>query len=138
MKYNQETRDKFIAALVRGEPNEYFDQQFPEIPTRTQRDWKKKARTLGTITPKKPTGRPSKLNARDERMLRRTVDNNPGDTVAENIQASGLYITHRTAMKYLKKYEIASIVAAKVPKLEPHHIAQRLRFAQRHMGKGEQ
>ena len=135
MKYGQEIKNRFVSALLNGKTKEQLAEEFNEVPQRTRYQWIKTAKERGTLTPNKSPGRPHKFNDRDKRFLLRTVTHDPSQTIAQVIDASGLDISHATTVKILKEFDILSIVAARVPKLEPQHATQRLRFANNHMNK---
>jgi hypothetical protein len=107
---------------------------YPQVKKTTKYNWMKVARTRGTLTPIKQTGRPKKHNDREKRHLLQVVRRDPTLTIAEAIRASSIDACHQTAVKLLKEFNICSLVAVKVPKLELTHIEKRLRFANSHFG----
>ena len=130
-----EIKNRFVAALLNGKKKNQLAEEFPEVPERTRYQWIRTAKDRGTLTPKKSPGRPQKFTDRDKRFILRTATQDPSQTIAQVIAGSGIEICHKTTVKILKEFDILSIVAARVPKLEPHHAIQRLRFANAHRNK---
>jgi len=82
------------------------------------------------------SGRPCKISTRGVSMMLRTVRNNPRTTrqeLVDDLKASGTHVVKSTITNTLRKRNLKSCSARKVPLLKKRHVQTRLQYAKCHL-----
>jgi len=132
MGYGPEIKNRFISLLLQGLDVKTIQRDhFPDITPQTLNRWSRLAKREGHLVPKKSPGRPPKLDARDERHLKRVAKTNSNLSIKRIGQAAGLQVHHQTLVKYLKRHNLQSFPMLKKPKLTDLQIRKRFEWATR-------
>uniref|UniRef100_A0AAR2ITL0 Transposase Tc1-like domain-containing protein n=1 Tax=Pygocentrus nattereri TaxID=42514 RepID=A0AAR2ITL0_PYGNA len=96
------------------------------------RKWK----TFKTTANLPRSGAPRKISARGVKMITRTVSRNPRTTrgdLVNDLPRAGTNVTKATVSNTLRRQELRSYSARRVPLLKPVHIWAHLKFAREHL-----
>lgn len=101
------------------------------------RKWKAHNSTVN----RQRSGAPRKISPRAESKLIRQVRNNPRITrqeLVDDLKGSGIAVTKRTITNTLRRNDLKSCRARKVPLLKKMHVQARLKFANDHLGDSDE
>ena len=84
------------------------------MPVNTLKKWPKQVKTKGNVTPFKGAKKPPKYSVRVLRALKIAAVRNKDERLKKIGELAQFDGCHKTIVKYLKKEDIVSVVAARV------------------------
>ncbi len=128
---SKDVRDKIVDLHKAGMGYKTISKQLGEKVTTVGaiiRKWKKNKITVNLAR----SGAPCKISPRGVSMIMRTVRNQPRTTredLVNDLKAAGTIVTKKTIGNTLRREELKSCSARKVPLLKKAHVQARLKFA---------
>lgn len=136
MTWDASVRNQFEIYHANGKSLSEINVLLFNVPISTLKKWTKQVKEKGNLNTFKGPKRPPKYTERDQRALKIAAVRNSNSTIAQIGEIARFDACHQTIVKYLKKEQLVSIVAAKVPLLKTTHAQKRRRFAESHLGYG--
>ena len=137
---SKDTRDKIVHLHKAGKGYGAIAKQLGEKRSTVGaiiRKWKKLNMTVNLNR----SGAPCKISPRGVSMILRKVRNQPGTTRQElvnDLKRAGTTVSKVTVGNTLRRHDLKSCMARKVPLLKPAHVKARLKFAYDHLDDTEE
>ncbi|KAG2216397.1 hypothetical protein INT45_012486 [Circinella minor] len=127
MAHSNEKRISAITLYQSNKSSTEISEQI-KVPLRTVERWIQTFKETGEMQKKNSSGRPKKLNERDERQIVRAAKLNRRQTLSDITNVSAVKVSTRTIRCTLHAHNVFSRIAKKKPFLHPRHIEGRRKF----------
>jgi transposase len=109
--------------------------QFYGVSPQTVSDLVKRARGQDQCTSRPRSGRPRKIDSRDERRIFRMLNDSPFTPIRDIADIPSRRVSNQTIQRVLFDAGLFHVRALRRPRLTETHARERLEFAQKYIGK---
>ncbi|KAK3557791.1 hypothetical protein QTP86_000778, partial [Hemibagrus guttatus] len=137
---SKDTRNKIVDLHQAGKIESAIGKQL-DVKKSTVGAIIRKWKTYKTTDNLPRSGAPRKISPRGVKMITRTVNKNPRTTrgdLVNDLQRAGTKVTKATISNTLRRQELKSCSARRVPLLKPVHVRDHLKFAREHLDDPEE